>query len=270
MVANPLFATTITSPTFTPKTGEISAIVDFGHTEFKYRSDGEKGKEYVAWDGHIQGMMGIKDYLLLNYGVGYGISKEIQNIDVSNDFTGFYFGFTGRYDNTFLKFNVGNTEIIGANYKINKMYGGLDNTLPYVELGIAQGLETKFYGALLSFTSIFYGEEGLGEHKYEKNTDLIFTLENEFYLGKNWTLGLDLLYAIIGNNKFNNYITVDNRDKYILNVDVNYLLNENNYMGLYFKAYEENSKYFDVKYRVHGYQYGLKLTTLFDVGKKTL
>lgn len=276
-------AAPVTSPIYMPEAGKILSTLDIGYTTSKFDKtpDGQSDKIEKSWNINLEGKFGIMDRLALNYGFDFDFSRKIFDVDTSANFTNFYFGVTSRvYEIDAHKFDV-----------ILNVGQGEQSILAYeqvfVELGLRYGLDLDSYNLGFSVAGRYINDyergdsEDITREKLKNKYAFSVKLENEFIFTDNFTVGLDLYLNMRDKIKLDSpeYDKVANVTKagttkykssqeYGFNLDANYALAENNYIGAYFDmSYSNLKSEVDVdgerKKDQMTYKFGLKYTSQF-------
>jgi len=277
-----------TSPIFLPEAGKILSTLNIGYTTAKFdkKPNGESDKLEESWNVEAEGKFGITDRLSLNYGFDFDFARKVWDEDQSAKFTDFYVGVTGRVvdvdDNRFdIILNVGQEE--APIYTKDQVY---------VDLALRYGLDLEKYNLGFSISGKYINdwEDGKGamKEKLERGFEFGVKLENEFIFSESFTVGLDLFFKMHDDIKFkgldveydeglaefqtNGVETSkwDSYNEYGFNIDANFALANDNYIGAYFtmsfsdleeKSYEDvDGKRFKDPTE---YRFGLKYTSQF-------
>lgn len=238
-------AAPITSPIYAPEAGKILTDVKVGYTtsEFDKNPFDEKKELEQSWNIDLAGKLGLTDAIALNFGFDFDFARKVRDDDASARFTDFYFGLTGRvFEIDANKFDV----IFNVGQKSDYIYG---NDQAYVDLALRYGLDLDMYNLGLSAGVNYVDTYKMGSYKLERGLAFKFALENEFIFTEELTMGLDLFYAINGKTEEKELGALESRVKthseYGFNVDANYALNRNNFVGAYFGMALGNLKYED-------------------------
>ena len=264
-------AAPITSPIYLPEAGKILSTLNRGYTtsEFDKKPDGAKKELEESWNIVAEGKFGLMDKLALNYGFDFDFARKIRDEDESAKFTDYYFGVTGRVldidaNKLDIIFNVGQEEAPVLPY---------DQV--YVELAVRYGLDLDMYNLGFSIGGKYINdyESGKGANKDKLERGFAFTvkLENEFIFTERFTVGLDLFFNMNDDikEKTGSVVTEkwDSYNEYGFNLDGNFALTDNNYIGLYFGmalSDLEGPKDAPQKYKdPTEYKFGLKYTSQF-------
>lgn len=259
-------ATPITSPIYMPEDGKIATELKLGYTTSSYDKVPEGAGDEVekSWNLDVDGKMGLSNKLALNFGFQFDIAPKYYDEDASEEFVNYYMGLTSKFyecneHSMFVKLNVGQEkDLILTN-----------DQQVYVDLGLKYGLELNKYNMAFSLGGKYYHDVENGNDKLEKDYAFYAKLENEMIFDQ-MTIGLDLFYNWNGDGKTLNAGVegdkYDSYNEYGFNVDANYALNQDAYVGAYFTMslndleYKEGTNtYKDVT----EYQFGLKMTSQF-------
>lgn len=230
-------AAPITSPIYLPEAGKVLSTLNIGYTTSKFdkKPDGASDKLEQSWNIEAEGKVGVIDRMALNYGLSFDFARKNMDEDQSAKFTNFYFGTTGRVidadaNKLDIILNVGQEEAPIFAY---------DQV--YVELAARYGLDLDMYnfGFFVGGKYINDWQNGKGADKEKLDRGYTFSvkLENEFIFTENFTVGLDLFfnandkikYTVAGaETKWNSY------NEYGFNLDANFALANDNYLGAYF------------------------------------
>lgn len=260
-------AAPITSPIYMPEAGKILTDVKVGYTtsEFDKKPDGAKKELEQSWNIDLAGKMGLTDSLGLNYGFDFDFARKAMDLDESAQFTNFYFGLTGRV----LEADANKVDVIfNVGQKSDYIY--LDDQV-YVDLAVRYGLDLDMYNLGLSAGARYTNDSESDTYKVERGFVFKFALENEFVFTEDFTVGLDLFYAINGKTEQKDLGALESRIKsyseYGFNLDANYALNRNNFVGAYFGMALGNLKYEEVSIGEWkdptGYKFGVKYVSQF-------
>ena len=235
MVLGALYGTAnaapITSPIYMPEAGKILSNINLGYTstiaddkDFKdiYNTD----EIYKAMSIDVDGLIGVNEKIAINYGFNFDFAKKVKEEDDSALFNDYYFGATFRaFEADVNKFDI----ILNFGQSLN-LPSMNEYSRPYAELGVRYGLELSNYNLGLSVKGRYVPElEIAGNKEADAGKDFMFALENEFILNDQFTIGLDLTYSI-----FDEDILDDSYNVFGFNIDANYAVAENNYVGVYF------------------------------------
>ena len=238
-------AATVTSPIYMPEAGKILSTINVGYTtsEFDKAPSFADGYRYTkdlreSWNIGAEGKFGITDRLSLNYGVNFDFARKIAKNDESAKFTDYYIGLTGRVvDADAHKFDI----ILNVGQEEAPVFYNVEQ--PYVDLALRYGLDLDMYNLGFSIGGRYINDYetelvSYGKSKLERGFDFYLKLENEFIFDR-ITVGLDLFYTMHDDLKsrnlvFDNEFKWDSYNEYGFNVDVNYALTEDNYIGVYF------------------------------------
>lgn len=273
MVVGALYGTVnaapITSPIYMPEAGKIVSSLDLGYTmrnaEDKifggYTSDTDK--MYSAININLEGQMGIMDTLAINYGFDFDFARKSKDESDSGKFVNYYFGVTGRVldmgvNKLDVTLNVGQADDIFMS-SISQAYADLE---------VRYGLElNEIYnmGFAINFEYV-NGVEFSGTETFESGFNFGFTLENEFMIGEMFTIGLDLYYDLNDDYKHKKNYS-DSYNVYGGLIDVNYAINQENFVGLYFAMdfndFDLKDSDADAKMEPTTYEFGIKFTSQF-------
>ena len=257
-------AAPLTSPIYMPATGQVLSNLNIGYSMAKFdkKPDGESDKLQKGMNINLNGQVGIMEQLSMNYNFNFDVFRKLYNEDASAKFTDFYLGLTGRVINGDANkfdviFNIGQEE---------SPYTESDHV--YADLTARYGLDLDMYNLGLSAGVKYINDYENGALKIGRNCDMHFKIENEFILTENFNMGLDMFYNLMSQYKFRdksgaipNY-KIKAYDEYGFNVDANYGLNENNYIGIYFNmAFNDIT---DDEYKdVTNYKFGVRFTSQF-------
>ncbi len=258
-------AAPITSPIYMPEAGKILTDLSIGYTDSKFdkSSEFESDKAYKGINISAEGKIGLMDRLSLNYGLNFDFSRDVLDSEQSAKFTDFYAGVTGRVlDRGIHKFDV----ILNIGQEEAKFFPGADQ--PYVDLAIRYGLDLDSYNLGFKINGKYINDFELDNDatKLERGFTFGFALENEFIFTERFTMGLDLFYNMHDDIKLSDNglstTKIKSFDEYGFNVDANYALNQNNYLGVYFGMAFNDVEYDTLKDETE-YNFGLKFTSQF-------
>ena len=254
-------AATITSPIYMPEAGKLLSEISIGYTTSEYDKvpEGAKDELHEAWNIAAEGKLGLMNRLSLNYGFEFDFAQKYNDEDRSAAFNDFYFGLTGRV----LDIDANKLDIILNVGQENSIF---INDQVYVDLAVRYGLDLDMYNLGFSVAARYYNDVEIGNTKVERDMGFKFALENEFIFTDNFTVGLDLFYALNGDVEYNvtgRKSKIDSFDTYGFNIDANYGLNENNFIGVYFgmEFYSDFGE--DFYTDPMEYNFGIKYTTQF-------
>lgn len=248
-------AAPVTSPIYMPEAGKILSNINLGYTTQQTDKDiYNTDKLYSAINLGLEGKVGVMDGLSINYGFNFDFARKVLDEDSSAKFNNYYIGVTGRVvdvdaNKLDLILNVGQAD----DTLLRDFLVGQSNRA-YVEFGIRYGLDLDVYNLGLSVKGKYVNDvECVGTQGIDGGFDVAFALENEFIFTENFTMGLDLGYSI---NK--DYGDLD-YNIFSLNVDVNYALTQNNFIGIYYGMDLNDTDYIEPT----TYKFGLKFTSQF-------
>lgn len=257
-------AAPLTSPIYMPEVGKVLSNLNVGYSMSKFdkKPAGESDKLQKGMNINLNGQVGIMDQLSMNYNFNFDVFRKLYNEDASAKFTDFYLGLTGRVVNGDANkfdviFNIGQEE---------SPYTESDHV--YTDLTARYGLDLDVYNLGLSAGVKYVNDYENGDLKIRRDWDIHFKVENEFIFTENFTMGLDMFYNLMSQYKFKDKsgaipdYKIKAYDEYGFNVDANYGLNENNYVGVYFNmAFNDisNDEYKDVT----KYNFGVRFTSQF-------
>ena len=240
-------ATVVTSPIYMPESGKIVSNISIGKQKTKYDKvfdSADKKTMEESWKIEALGKIGLTEKLALNYDFDFRFDQKENDLEKSASFKEFSIGLTGRAfesgANKFdVIFNVGQSDFF------------IDDQA-FADLTVRYGLDLDMYNLGFSFGARYYNEskkEYGDDEKYKADpfTAFRFDLENEFIFTKNFTMGLDLFYEFNPEIKTKEteldsstgaLVTTKTKiksfDRYGFNVDANYGINDNNFIGVYF------------------------------------
>lgn len=269
-------AATITSPIYMPSKGKATTSLNAGYTKSTFDkveiSGVETTKEFEkSWNLNLNGNYGLNEKVALNYGFDFDFHREMEKKDESSKLTKAYVGFTGRLINSDankidILFNVGQ--------EANKYWTDYSIDQTFANLGLRYGLDFSIYNVALTVGSQYTDQYKSDNSKIDSEFNFYTKLENEIIFTDEFTMGLDLFYTY--NPKNNHFDGVDNQNykafsEYGFNIDYNYAINEDNYIGVYFGMLENNISQYIIltsgsrqDYRnLTEYNGGIKLTTKF-------
>jgi len=256
MVLGALYGTAnaapVTSPIYMPEAGKILSNINLGYTMRNSDEDiTEDGDEmYSAVNLGLEGKIGVMDRLAINYGFNFDFARKILDEDSSAKFTNYYIGVTGRVADA----GANKLDLILNVGQGNDAFISL-STMAYVDFGVRYGLELDRYNLGFSVRGKYVNdEEVLGETVLDGGFDVAFALENEFIFTDNFTAGLDLNYSIN-----DDYGDSDSYNIFGFNVDLNYGLNQNNFIGVYYAMDFNDADEIEPT----TYKFGLKFTSQF-------
>ncbi len=265
-------AATITSPIYMPTTGEATTSLDIGYTKSHFDrvevGGVEDSKELErSWNVNLNGKYGLNEQISLNYGFDFDFSREIERIDQSSKLTNVYIGFTGRIiDSGANKFDI----LLNVGQQANKYWFYYTYDQMYANLGLRYGLDFDSYNVGITVGSQYTNEYKDGSEKIDSEFNFYAKLENEIIFTNEFTMGLDLFYTYNPRNDygvsglFKYHYKAFN--EYGFNVDLNYALNDSNYLGVYFGMSENDFKEDssgDIRKDLTEYNGGVRLTTRF-------
>ena len=194
------------------------------------------------------------------FGVPYSHSNVEQLKTASEEFTNYYVGLTSKFyecgkHKMFATLNVGQErEIILSG-----------ESQVYADLALKYGMDLNNYNMAFSIGGKYYHDAEYTDTKLEKDYAFYAKLENEMIFNQ-MTVGLDLFYNLNGDGKLVNNLGVskyDTYNEYGFNLDANYALNQDAYVGAYFTMSLNDLDNMDVYKDVTEYQFGLKMTSQF-------
>lgn len=257
-------AAPLTSPIYMPEVGKVLSNLNVGYSMSKFdkKPTGESDKLQKGMNINLNGQVGIMDQLSMNYNFNFDVFRKLYDQDASAKFTDFYLGLTGRVVNGDANkfdviFNIGQEE---------SPYTESDHV--YTDLTARYGLDLDVYNLGLSAGVKYVNDYENGDLKIRRDWDIHFKVENEFIFTENFTMGLDMFYNLMSQYKFKDKsgaipdYKIKAYDEYGFNVDANYGLNENNYVGVYFNmAFNDisNDEYKDAT----NYKFGVRFTSQF-------
>lgn len=253
----------ITSPTYLPEAGKILSNIKVGYTtsEFDKVPTGENDEKYKAGNIDLEGKLGLMDQLSLNYGFSFDFSRKERDEDMSAGFDNYYFGVTGRVIDAVenkldIILNVGQEDSFFTRGQV------------YVDLALRYGLDLDMYNLGLSAKARYYNDTERDNNKYERDMAFTFALENEFIFTEDFTVGLDLFYTINGKVKYKEDGVLIERtksfDEYGFNIDANYAVAQDNFIGVYFGMAFSDMNYLDEGYKdPTEYNFGVKYVAQF-------
>ena len=275
----------ITSPIYLPEKGEFVNQLNFGYYKQKMNPkviNDDIGHTYASKYVSVDGMYGLTNKVALNYNAQlnfnqkYTYVNKVMNTELykkfSADVVNYSLGLTARlfecqYDKIDFIFNLGSY----SDYDLDSQM--------YADLALRYGLNFKYYNFALTAGLIHYFDyqnnykDKVYDYIYIENTKyentVYFKLENELIFDK-FTVGLDLYYNLVGKEKYKYidvgyhefYNTLDSYNEYGFNVDANYALNNNMYLGAYLDM-SKSTLDSDTSKRPQTYSFGLKLTSNF-------
>ncbi len=256
MVLGALYGTAnaapITSPIYMPEAGKILSNINVGYTMRNSDEDITAGndKMYSGVNLGAEGKIGVMDKLAINYGFNFDFVRKTLDEDSSAKFTNYYVGVTGRVvdagtNKLDLILNVGQANDVFLS-SINRAY---------VEFGARYGLELDRYNLGFSVKGKYVNDqEKAGISGIDGGFDVAFALENEFIFTEDFTVGLDLAYAIN-----DDYEPADSYNVFSFNIDANYALNQGNFIGVYYGMDFNDADVIEPM----TYKFGLKFTSQF-------
>lgn len=256
-------AAPITSPTYLPEAGKILSNIKLGYTnsEFDKVPTGEKDEKYEAGNIDLEGKLGLMDQLSLNYGFSFDFSRKERDEDMSAGFDNYYFGVTGRVVDAMenkldIILNIGQEDSFFARRQV------------YVDLALRYGLDLDMYNLGLSAKARYYNDTEDDNIKIERDMAFTFALENEFTFTQDFTVGLDLFYTLNGKVKTKESGVLVERtksfDEYGFNIDANYAVAQDNFIGIYFGMTFSDLDYLDEGYKdPTDYNFGVKYVAEF-------
>ena len=265
MVLGALYGTAnaapITSPIYMPEAGKILSNINFGYTMRRSDDDIEDvdtnfstDKMYDGVNLGMEGKIGLMDNLAINYGLNFDFAAKSFDEKISSRFTNFYVGLTDRIINSGankldLILNVGQADDVFLS----------DVNRAYVEFGVRDGLELDKYNLGFSIKGKYVIDyENSNEASVDGGFDVAFALENEFIFTENFTVGLDLTYSLN-----DDYDDLNSYNVFGFNVDANYALNQNNFIGAYYGMDFNDASEDDLDIKPITYKFGLKFTSQF-------
>jgi len=270
-------AATITSPIYMPEKGEATTSLNAGYTKStfdKVETDGvaTSTKEFEkSWNLGLNGKYGLNEKVSLNYGFDFDFKREMEKKDESAKLTNVYVGFTGRViDAGVNKIDV----LLNVGQEGDKYWIDYNADHSFANLGLRYGLDLDMYNVAVTVGSQYTNQYKANTAKIDSEYNFFAKLENELIFSDQFTMGLDLFYTY---NPKNNYFDGEYNQSYKafseygFNVDMNYALNENNYLGIYFGMSENNISQYEVVSSISQIDYrdlteyngGVKLTTKF-------
>lgn len=275
----------ITSPIYLPEKGEFVTQFNIGHYKEKYHPKDIR-QEIIDKDTYnyvaVDGMYGLTNKVALNYEAKLNFDQKatlvnkardtVKYTKTSADVVNYSLGLTARlfecqYDKIDFIFNLGSY----SDYDLDSQM--------YADLALRYGLNFKYYNFALTAGLIHYFDyqNNMKNKLYDDITisnisyenTVYFKLENELVFDK-ITFGLDLYYNMVGKQKYKyvnigyleQYITSDSYNEYGFNVDANYALTNNMYIGAYLDMSKSTLNTEAIK-RPQSYSLGLKLTSQF-------
>jgi len=276
-------AATITSPIYMPTKGDNVSTLNIGYTKSSFdtaTADGANTKDDFekSWDLGLNGGYGISDKLSLNYGFDLLFNREMRSIinnyqkttDKSSKLKNVYLGLTGRaVDADANKFDI----LFNVGQQAEKYWSSYNYDQNYASLAVRYGLDLGMYNMALSVGSKFVGQYQDDNEKIDSSFNYFAKLENELIFADNFTMGLDLFYNYTPKTSYNDGVQISKYkafSEYGFNVDLNYALNDSNFLGLYFGMSDNNitQNYSNGGTDLHyedltEYNGGIKLTTKF-------
>ncbi|MDD2840465.1 MAG: hypothetical protein PHY80_05100 [Rickettsiales bacterium] len=265
-------AATITSPIYMPTTGEMITSLDVGYTKSTFDKVEVNGaqtgtREFEkSWNLNLNGEYGLNEKVSLNYGFDFDFNREMNKTDQSAKLTNAYIGFTGRvFDSDAYKLDV----LFNVGQQAEKYWTNYDNDQTYANLALRYGLDLDMYNVAITVGSQYTNEYRYGTVKIDSEFNFFAKLENELIFTDKLTMGLDLLYTYNPKNNYKYSVYNDSYkafSEYGINADLNYALDDNNYLGVYVgmleNNYNENNTGSQSK-DLTEYNGGVRLTTRF-------
>lgn len=261
-------AAPINSPIYMPEAGKFLSTMDIGYTtsDFDKTVPGLKDDLERSWNINLDGKFGINDRLALNYGFDFDFARKIGGARQSAEFVNFYFGATARaYEMDAHKFDV----ILNVGQEEAMLY--TENNV-FVDLALRYGLELNSYNMGFSIGGRFFNDFRSEDYRLKKDFAFVVKFENEFIFSDSFTVGLDLYLNANGDirNKVEGEVNtkIKSHQEYGFNIDANYALCQNNYIGAYFDMSMSNAKFDVSSYGTIAkdpiqYKFGLRYTTQF-------
>ncbi|HSQ98113.1 MAG TPA: hypothetical protein VLL98_05365 [Rickettsiales bacterium] len=234
-------AAVITSPIYMPTSGEAISTLDVGYTKSSFDKANNTTSNLAiedefekSWNLNMDGKYGLNDSMSLNYGFDFDFNREMEKLDQSAKLTNVYVGLTGRVvdadaNKLDILFNVGQ--------QAEKYWLEYANDQMFADLAVRYGLDLDSYNMALSFGSKYTSEWKNDTAKIDDEFNFFAKLENEFIFTDSLTMGIDLFYTYNPKNTYNDGVdkqSYKSFSEYGLNIDLNYALNDNNYLGIYF------------------------------------
>ena len=271
-------AAPVTSPIYMPEAGKVLANINVGYTTSKFdkapvdTTNGERLEKKLreSWNIGAEGQFGVLDRLSLNYGLNFDFARKIAKKNQSAKFTNYYLGATGRVvDANENKLDI----ILNIGQEEAPIFYNVDQI--YVDLAVRYGLDLDMYNLGFSVGGKYINdyENKLADNniKLQRGFDFYAKLENEFIFDS-INVGLDLYYNMHSKVK-SKYLTPFDTEKfewksyneYGFNVDLNYMLSEDNSIGIYYDMSFSNLKN---KTALTGYSAEWKKPTQYKFGVK--
>ena len=260
-------ATPITSPIYMPEEGKIATELKLGYTTSSYDKVPETmGDELEkSWNLDVDGKMGLSNKLALNFGFQFDFNTKYYDEDQSEEFSKYYMGLTSKFydcgqNKMFVTLNLGQEKdtILSGDQQV------------FVDLALKYGLDLNdYYNMAFSIGGKYLHDVEYRDDKLEKDYVFYVKLENEMIFDQ-MTVGLDLFYNLNGDGKA--YTagvesgSYDTYNEYGFNLDANYALNQDAYVGAYFTMSLNDLEYNqggEFSKDVTEYQFGLKMTSQF-------
>lgn len=264
-------AAPITSPIYLPEAGKILSTLNIGYTSstFDKAPAAASDKLEEAINIEAEGKLGIMEKLSLNYGLNLDFSRKLEDQDQSAKFTNFYVGVTGRVldvdaHKLDIIFNVGQEE--APILPVDQVYA---------ELAVRYGLDFDMYNMGFSIGGKYINDwetnDGLDKDTLERGFAFYAKLENEFTITEKFTIGFDLFYNMNDKIELKSVTDIEKYDSYSeygFDLDANYAVYDNNFIGLYFNMtmsdFEGPEELVGEKFKdPMEYKFGLRYTSLF-------
>ena len=223
------FSETIISPLYFPEAGKILSNMNIGYNRNRFTLSETNKKFENYYFLKEEGKFGLFENLSVNFGFQYEINKKHNEINISNDFSLFYFGILNRIlDKEHFKFDI------SVNVGKETIENFTKLTTNFLNIYALYGFNFEYYNTSLKISYKYNDNYKDENYKLNNSYILSFIYNNQLILFEDFSLDLDLIFNHI--NKVKEYKNIFHKsyNEYGYNISLNYYINYNNSLGLFY------------------------------------
>ena len=250
-----VYSDTISSSLYIPEVRKIVSNTKLGYVRMNFKnSESNKKKFEKYYFIEENGKFGLFENIFVNFGFQYNVDRRMFDEKLSSDFSKFYFGTTDRIlNNTHSKIDL------TINFGKDEMQYFIDYEKNYIELSLKYGLEFSKYMTSLKLNYI-HNSNYRNQNKDKINNSYVLSIfyDNQFIISDKVSFDINLFINHNNKIKENKSILYKSYNEYGGETVINYSLNNNNILSIYYLLTKNN-----IKINLNDIIYKTKITNSF-------
>ena len=250
-----VYSNTISNSLYVPEIRKIVSNTRLGYVKTNFKnSESNKKKFEKYYFIEENGKFGLFENIFVNFGFQYNVNKKVFDKKISSDFSKFYFGSTDRIlNNTYSKIDL------TINFGKDEMQYFIDYEKNYIELSLKYGLEFSKYITSLKLNYVYNSNYRNQNNDKIKNSYILGVFyENQFIISDKFSFDINLFINHNAKIKENKSILYKSYNEYGVESAINYSLNNNNILSIYYLLTKNN-----IKINLNNIIYKTKITNGF-------